>query len=583
MTAILSMRAKSWTPPTRWAAAILAVKVALLRTRRAADDLARSTPRLNRASAPLTAPIAGESRTALWTEASAIEQPWQWGKVENLRVAARALDGLFIPADTTFSFWRHVGPPTALRGFVAGRMLREGCMVPATGGGLCQLSNALYDVALQAGCRIVERHAHSRVVPGSAAAEGRDATVAWNYVDLRFTCDRDLRLSVSLNADSLVVRLMGAQAIGIPPGPETAARASAPAPRSCGLCDETDCFRHARRAPAVETGRRVFLLDEAWPEFQDYVRAVRTGADRLGVPIKGGSTRFRRYAWSTDGFEVVGRAPGATLQRSLAQRMAGQQGAARRGAELAGARRIALSLARFLRPEVTSVVVAQSYLPFLWREGRLGGRAFTVLMTRLPMNVLQARLDGAADTHPERQTLSDFRAPAWLAEAESEALAAAMRIVTPHAEIAALFRERAHRIPWAIPSPSGSRPAPVGRFIVFPGPTVARKGAHAVRQAASALGLKVMALGSQLEGPDFWSGTRLVPPGDWLTALAVAQPAIVEDQPRRLLAALAAGVPVIATPACGLDPQPGLVLIPADDPAALIEALGRLVDEIPAA
>ncbi len=80
-------------------------------------------------------------------------------------------------------------------------------MIPAIGGGLCQLSNALYDVALAAGCEIVERHAHSRTVPGSAAAAGRDATVAWNYVDLRFSSPRELRLGVRLDSDDLVVEL----------------------------------------------------------------------------------------------------------------------------------------------------------------------------------------------------------------------------------------------------------------------------------------------------------------------------------------------------------------------------------------
>jgi glycosyltransferase involved in cell wall biosynthesis len=53
----------------------------------------------------------------------------------------------------------------------------------------------------------------------------------------------------------------------------------------------------------------------------------------------------------------------------------------------------------------------------------------------------------------------------------------------------------------------------------------------------------------------------------------VVQPAIVEQAPRRLLQALAAGVPVIATDACGLDPQRGLTIIPACDQGALIDAL----------
>jgi hypothetical protein len=224
---------------------------------------------------------------------------------------------------------------------------------------------------------------------------------------------------------------------------------------------------------------------------------------------------------------------------------------------------------------VTSVTLAQSYLPFLWRDGHLGGRQVSVLMTRLPMTLLQARLDAAAAAHPERATLGDFRAPAWLAEAEAEALAAADWIITPHAEIAALFGDRAIRLPWQIPAASPCAPVS-GRRIVFPGPTVARKGAHALRDAAAALGLEVMPLGAELEGPDFWRGLRTIPAGDWAGVVAVVQPALVEEQPRRLLRALAAGIPVIATPACGIEPRPGLSLVSAGDTAALIAALAAL-------
>ena len=63
------------------------------------------------------------------------------------------------------------------------------------------------------------------------------------------------------------------------------------------------------------------------------------------------------------------------------------------------------------------------------------------------------------------------------------------------------------------------------------------------------------------------------PAGDWRQVDAVVQPALVEEQPRWLLAALAAGLPVFASAACGLDPRPGLTLIPPDDAQALILAL----------
>ena len=257
------------------------------------------------------------------------------------------------------------------------------------------------------------------------------------------------------------------------------------------------------------------------------------------------------------------------------------QGAALRTAEQIGAERIAARLSRLLTPDITKAIVAQSLLPFLWRGGHLGGREVEVLMTRLPIGELHARLDRALAAHPERKTLGDFRAPQGLAEAEAEALAYATRIVTPHAEIARLFPEKAIILDWRQSSaPPVIHPARVSRRIAFPGPTVARKGAYEVREAARALGLEIVLLGSELEGPGFWDGVKTQKldaassAGRWLDEVAVVvQPAIAEDRPRHLLTALAAGIPVVATAACGLAPQPGLTIVPAGDLGALIAAL----------
>ena len=562
-----------WMRPTRRASAVFAAKVWIFRAGRMMRDLAGGPSRLAKAEALVGARVVVEAITPLWSEPDAGERAAQLGKVQNLRIACRALDGLSLPAGTEFSFWRQLGPPTRLRGYVPGRMLQQGCMVSAVGGGLCQLSNALYEAALQSGSEILERHAHSRIVPGSAAAAGRDATVAWNYVDLRFRPRQALRLTARLDAERLIVALHGCEPAA-EAAPVTDLALSPVMARSCASCDEIDCFLREDGPPPV--GRRVFLVDEAWPEFQDHVLAMHGAEDVLGLPIDGARWRLPRYAWSTEGFAKASDAALAAAIRALALRRADRQGPARRTAELVGACRVAKSLDRLLAPDVTEVVVAQSYLPFLWREGALGGRRFSVLMSRLPMIELQARLDAHAAAHPSRATLSDFRAPAWMAAAEAEALAAAKRIVTPHADIATLFGARAERLTWRRPQ-AGRASLIHSRRIIFPGPTVARKGAQAVRAAARALDLEVMPLGAELEGPEFWRGVRLAPPGEWKSAAAVVQPAIVEDQPRRLLAALAAGIPVVATAACGLVPQEGLVLIPPDDPDALIAALTEVL------
>jgi hypothetical protein len=571
-------------PPSRLSAAVFAAKVEVLRARRGLLELGRLPPRLGRGDRAAYPAIIAQSRTPLRAGLAGPERVHENGKIHNLRLAARALDGVVVGEGQVFSFWRQLGRASRGRGYVPGRMLQQGCLVPAVGGGLCQLSNALYGLALETGCEIVERHAHSRIVPGSDAAQGRDATIAWNYVDLRFRAPRPLQIDAKLTRGELVLGFRAASGAGRRKLASVAAPAVLRAARSCGTCDEVDCFRHEPRGDAslaVVKDRTAFLLDEPWPEYAAFIAKTRADADVLGAPFAGLPFEPRRRRWDVDGFSHVGAAPLAGLARSRALRRTASRPAANRAAMLAGAERVARSLARLAGPDIDRLVVAQSYAPFLWRDGCFGGRSVSVLMTRLPIRALQAKLDAVFSRRPERATLADFRAPHWLAEAEDQALAFADEIVTPHAEIARLFAGKAIKLEWGTPPAAKVEAAGTSRRLVFPGPTVARKGAWEVREAARTLDCEVVLLGSELEGEGFWEGVRVLRPqadGRWLEGAAcVVQPAIVEDQPRRLLAAMAAGVPVVATPGCGLEPQSGLVITPEDDAQALTEALSRLI------
>jgi hypothetical protein len=559
------VREHDWAAPTRAGAVLFELKACAFRLRRLWRDALSGPKRLPRADAASFSCVAASSRTPLWAEVPPAERALQRGKVHNLRAAARLLDRTLLDEGAVFSFWKQLGRASRARGFARGRMLREGCIVPATGGGLCQLSNALYDVALKAGCAIVERHAHSRRVPGSLAALGRDATVAWNYVDLRFTGDRALLLRVRLDARDLVVELLarGGTAVharDVAAGPDVRRNAA-----SCESCDETSCFRHGA---AASEGHKAFLVDEFWPEFDSHIGRNKSAGDRILLPLDGKRWRRPQYGWSTDGF-AVRTATLTTLARAAAMRGT-EQGPKRRDLELRTAETLARRFAAMLGADATELCVAQALLPYLWRDGHLGGRKFSVLMTRLPMARLQARLDAAARRHPERRTLADFRADPALVCAESEALDAAQAIVTPHADIAAPFGERAVLLDWKTPT-ARFKHAPGSRRIAFPGPTIARKGAFELREAARALDLEVALLGSDLEGADFWSGVRTT--RDLGGVAAFVQPALIEDKPRRLLAALASGIPVIATRECGLPAQNGLTLVPTGDVGALIAAL----------
>jgi hypothetical protein len=566
--------------PTHWQALAFHAKAAVFRTRRFLQDRARGTPpRFTHGHAVSQRSVVATVRGPLYASGNAAEFALQAGKVQNLRVATQALHALEIPSGSVFSFWKNVGRTTRQRGYVEGRELREGCVIPSVGGGLCQLSNALYDCALQAGLEIVERHAHSRRLPGSSAEVGRDATVFWNYVDLRLRADFPWRIHATLSQDELIVQLLGRPSSSSRSGvrttrpPEAELRTAAESCESCGMIS---CFRHPSAADLPQNAITAWVVDAFQPEHATHVETQRGAADHLFLPLNSRRWRIGPYRWPNSGFARVHEAPWTVLHRSRVSRRLAAQGAARQRALLRMDEQLAAAFARRLPAVATHLVVSQNLLPWLWQRGALGGRTFDVLMTRLPMAELERVLDAAAAAHPKSPTLADFRAPSALAVAETEALAAARQWITPHTGIAMLARDRAVRLPWMIPTPRTVRR---GTKLIFPASTLGRKGAWELREALRELQLPISLGGPVLEASDFWDGIETTPTTgvDWLEdAAAVVLPAWVEHQPRRLLQAVAAGVPVIASAACGLEGMTGVTTIPTGDADALREAIAGI-------
>ncbi len=537
--------------------------------------------------------LLSESITPLWTPHEASERNLISGKIQNLRVAVRRIQGIEIPIGEVFSFWAQVGRPTRSNGYVIGRELRQGCVIPSVGGGICQLSNALYSVALDAGCEIVERHAHSQIMPGSLAEIGRDATVFWNYIDLRFrirsvdSAIGSVRFEADLTQDSLVVRLWGIPGVNpVVSGGDSVecsedARSLVSA-HTCQTCNVTTCFRHQ---PVVQASQSVtaYLLDEYWAEFDRWIQSQqRQAEDLLIIPLDGKRWKKSNYAWTMTGFKTIKQARLQTLRRSLSSRKIPAQGSTRQNQLLIQDEALAKVYAQQLSPEISHVVVTQTLLPFLWRDGVLGGRSFEVLMTRLPIAVLQQRLDRASELHPESLTLKDFRADNTLLKLEQAALQAAQRIITPHTEIANCFPHKSLLLNWQLPTVQPrSAPLPT-QTILFPASTLGRKGAYELRSVAQALNLTVRVLGRELEGDGFWQSEDGAVETDrtftdpFASLLAVVLPAHVENHPKMLLKAIALGVPVIATEACGLHGLEGITIVQTGD----VESLKRTLKEL---
>ena len=577
--------------PGFWQSAVFLGKTRLLQLHRKLKEW-RSKPPLHRHDFQLSdAPILMELKTPLWSKASPAEFSLTAGKIQNLRVAAKILHGLEVKAGETFSFWRQLGRTLKSKGFVAGRELREGCVIPNVGGGLCQLTGLLYGVALDGGFEIVERHAHSRIMPGSLATENRDATVFWNYVDLRFRAEIDWRLEVELTAADLIVRIRGERKSAnvvsrvASPKPQGEPKRAAPS-GDCLTCNMTSCFRHpgAIAAHGASLGHSAFLLDARWPELDSWCANHAHAGDRYFLPLDGKRWCKTNYTWTKPAGVNVTHETSLTLWRAWKQSRLPMQGASRQQSLLAADKALANAYAKRLHPECRHVVVSQNLLPFLWRSGALGGRTFDVLLQRWPMQQLIDQLDEAAQRNPHSETLTDFRPDSALVEAESAALVAAGRLVTPHRAMAAHFGSRAILLDWKFPTvkPLQNKVPQTSKRLFFPASALGRKGIHELAFALRGLNVSLDVLGRATEGNGIdvlqgiqWRQAKI---DDLQDASALVIPAWIEHQPRLALRALAMGIPVIASAACGLPEHPLLTTLTKTDGDALRSAIEKFFD-----
>lgn len=590
-----------WRPPSRAQALGWWLRTRLLALRHGLREAWRpSARRWPAADLLVDAPMLGRCRLPLWDDGRVAQEfPLVAGKVQNLRVARRAFHAVEVPAGAVLSFWRQLGRPTARRGFTVGREVRAGCVVPTLAGGICQLSNALATAASRAGLTLVERHGHTARIEAAAAGadDAVDATVFWNYIDLKLRADHAWRIEVELGATELVLTLRGHAPPALRPlkvQPRAAlpivtpAKAGVLVARGCLSCDQHQCFRHQPEQAAGPQAGRVAVLLDAWsPEFAAHLRAEHPSAQRfVPVPMRLAFWRARGAGWAPVAGDV--RAYAASARRALWQRLwARREGGRRQASVIDGQRWLARTYARRLGPQYTALVVDQGLLPHLHALGVLDGRRIEVLASALPMAQIEARLDAAAKRWPGDASLRDFRADPALRAAEAQALARASRWVTPHVQVAkASAQVPVHLLPWVAPPPPSARAsakAGGAPWLVFPAGALPRKGALELAAALRGLDCRLRVLGAPTpEARARWSGLAVsfhrAGDGDWLAdAQAVVLPAHVEHAPRALLRALAAGVAVVATPACGLGVREGVITVEAGDVPALRQAVVQVL------
>jgi vancomycin resistance protein VanW len=187
---------------------VFRARVAQLRAaRRLSDGLRRPPFASTRSIDPLPVLITAHA-SPLRRHLGTTDLALQDGKIANLCLAVAAMDGLVLHPGEMLSFWHAVGAPSTQRGYRDGLVLGRDGMESGTGGGLCQLANLLYWMALQSPLQVIEHHHHAAdLFPDDDRIQpfGSGATVFFNYVDLRFAneTDRMLQLRVWLTDDDL--------------------------------------------------------------------------------------------------------------------------------------------------------------------------------------------------------------------------------------------------------------------------------------------------------------------------------------------------------------------------------------------
>jgi vancomycin resistance protein YoaR len=123
----------------------------------------------------------------------------------NIKLAAELVDGTILLPSEEFSFNRRVGPRTREAGFLEAIEIVDNEYVIGVGGGVCQVSSTLYNAAVLARLEIIERRPHSRV--STYVPAGRDATVYYPVIDLRFRNSLERPVMISAQVESNVVRV----------------------------------------------------------------------------------------------------------------------------------------------------------------------------------------------------------------------------------------------------------------------------------------------------------------------------------------------------------------------------------------
>ena len=128
-----------------------------------------------------------------------------------MKLAAEKINGVILQPGQTFSYNDVVGQRTKANGFKEAGAYSGGQVVQEVGGGICQVSSALYYCAMVSNLKINTRTCH--YFPVAYIEPGMDATVSWGGPDFAFrnSTNYPIKITTSYNDETnqLTITLLG--------------------------------------------------------------------------------------------------------------------------------------------------------------------------------------------------------------------------------------------------------------------------------------------------------------------------------------------------------------------------------------
>ena len=132
-------------------------------------------------------------------------------RITNLRLGVTLLDDTLVAPGGTFSLNDTIGERTEARGFRSAPVIIGTEYAEEVGGGTSQVATTVFNAVWEAGLRITERNPHALYI--SRYQLGRDATVYWPSLDLKFVNDTKRWVLVKgfVEYDGIVVSIYGGE------------------------------------------------------------------------------------------------------------------------------------------------------------------------------------------------------------------------------------------------------------------------------------------------------------------------------------------------------------------------------------